>query len=71
MLSFMSYIVIDSYFSVQCCPSHINSTSFQSIAFMAYTVFPDVMVQVLMVLVLMIMMLILIPCILCVWDSLS
>ena len=30
MLSFMSYIVINSYTSVLCCPSCIHDTSFQS-----------------------------------------
>ena len=34
MLSFMSYIVKDSYNSVLCCPSCIHGTSFQSIASM-------------------------------------
>ena len=42
MLSFMSYIVIDSYNSVLCCPRCIHGTSFQSIASMAQRVFPDV-----------------------------
>ena len=35
MLSFMSYIVIDSYNSVLYCPSCIHGTSFQSIVSMA------------------------------------
>ena len=44
MLSFMPYMVINIYYSVICCTTCINSTSFQSIASiasMALTVFPD------------------------------
>ena len=35
MLSFMSYIVVNSDTSALCCPSCIHDTSFQSIASMA------------------------------------
>ena len=37
----MSYRVINIYYSVTCYTNHINSTSFQSMASMALSVFPD------------------------------